>query len=355
MHGFSKQELLELAWQKPILAQLEITNRCNQNCIFCYSAYEAHREKSELTLEQWQIIIDKLQSLGVRRLDFTGRESFLSGYLHELLKFCRKKGFSIKINTNGTLDVSGVLDCLDEIVFSVHGLGQVHENIVGYPGSFSLLESNFKRTVAAGVKASVNMSLVKANYRQLLEVFHYFDKKYGVHKFAPSIPVPSLSGGDFTESALVMSRELLEDYINNLKMIPQSQIALKHGFHSIYLSDSDYYRDNGLLLPNCAAGKYKLVVKSDGKVFPCGFFVSDDFCCGNLLDDDENEIWQNGKGFVRFRQLVLQERIPEQCKSCLKKPRCFSGCRAWSETYREGGFEYAKDQRCGFGSSFIGS
>lgn len=355
MNGFSRRELLELAWEKPILAQVEVTSRCNQRCRFCYTGNKITETKADLTLTQWQDIITKLRNLGVKRLDFTGRESFMYPDLGALVGWCKKLGFEVRINTNGTFNVSNVLQHVDEMVFSVHGIGSIHDEIVGKAKSFDLVEANIKRTVSAGVKASINMSLVKSNYHQMIEVFNHFESAYGIHKFAPSIPVLSRFGSAFEEVALVLSRELLKDYMDNLKKIPKHKLTLKHGFHSIFINDREHYHDAGLLLPNCAAGKYKLVVESDGKVFPCNFFKSKEFFCGNILTDNEHKIWKSGKGFKHFRQLVLGEKIPKECTNCLKKSRCYSGCRAWASTYEEGGFENAKDRRCDLGSAFIGS
>ncbi|MFH0952589.1 MAG: radical SAM protein [Patescibacteria group bacterium] len=355
MKGFTREELLLLAWEKPILAQLEITDRCNQHCPFCQTGKQGGTGASDMTLDQWLTIIPKLKNIGVRRLDYTGRESFTSPYFTELLAYCREEDFEIKVNTNGTFAVSGVLPFVDEIIFSVHGLHQVHDHVVGNVGSFAELEVNVERTVRAGKKASINMLLIKANYHQLLDVFAYFNEKYGIWKFAPSLPIPSLYGSEFSDVALTVNRELLMGYMASLRAIPQDKLVLKHGFHSIFLSEPKHYQDNGLLLPNCAAGKYKLVIDNDGSVYPCNYFKGDQFYCGNILTGDEHDIWKNGKGFQQFRQLVLDEQIPTECHGCLKKSRCFSGCRAWSTVYQEGGFANAKDQRCELGSAFVGS
>jgi radical SAM protein with 4Fe4S-binding SPASM domain len=353
MHGFTKKELLELAWEKPILAQIEITRKCNQTCIFCYTGQKAVQTNEDLSLIQWKEIVVKLKNLGIRRLDFTGRENLMHLGFSRLVKYCKSLGFEIRVNTNGTLDVSEILSDVDEIIFSVHGIGAVHNKIVGNDKSFDLICENVKRTANSGIKISVNMSLVRTNYDQMMDVFSYFDSKYGLHKFAPVVPVASLFGNIFEKEALIVSKEFLENYKYNLKKIPARKLTLKHGFQSIFFDQLKYYENNGLLLPNCAAGKYKLIIESDGKVFPCNFFKSEKFYCGNILVEDENKIWKSGSGFEYFRKLVIEEKIPGQCGHCLKKPRCFSGCRAWTATYRKGGFENAKDQRCDFGAAFI--
>ncbi len=355
MYNFSKKDLLNLAWEKPILAQLEITSKCNQKCIFCYTGKKKETD-NDLSLTQWKKIIKKLKNLGVRRLDFTGRESFLYHDFVKLLRWCKEQGFENKVNTNGTFDVANILDYVDEIIFSVHGLNKIHDQIVGKQGSFALIEKNIKKCSSSRVKVSINMSLLKSNFTQMNEVFEYFNSRYNIYKFAPSLPVNSLFGKDFEHLSIVLNKKIFKIYMDNLKKIPKSKLVLKHGFHSIFINDPLHYKDeNDLLLPNCAAGKYKLIVDSDARVFPCNFFKSDEFLCGNILTENEKEIWFFGKGFLHFRNLILKEQIPKKCGFCIKKSRCFSGCRAWSESYNKGGFKNARDKRCKIGDAFIGS
>jgi len=225
---------------------------------------------------------------------------------------------------------------------------------VGYPGSFSLLETNLNRSLQSGAQTSINMTLVRSNYHQLLDVFSYFNSLYKIHKFAPVIPINS-PNSTLDDDMLVLDVELMDDYFKKLRLIPIDKLTIKHGLQSIFINAPNHYKSSGFTLPNCAGGKYKLIVDSDGRVFPCNFFKEENFYCGNILTDDEPLIWHHGKGFTLFRELILEEKIPAKCKSCLKKARCFSGCRAWSSSYNKGGFEYTSDKRCKIGSAFIRS
>jgi len=354
MHGFSREELLCLAWQKPIMAQVEVTGNCNQRCLFCFNRCCPARTFPDLSLAQWQAIIRKLKRLGVWRLDFTGGEPLMYETLPELLIWAKAEGFSLTVNTNGTRSLAEVLPHLDQLIISVHGLADAHDQIVGREGSFALMEQSVAQAADSQVKLVLNMFLIKRNFQQLLAVWEYFSARYRIDQFAPAFAIRSLFGTRYRDQALVPTPELLASYVAELRKIPADRLGLKHGFHSMFIDDSKHY-ERKLALPNCAAGKYKLVVASDGVVYPCNFFRGPEYECGNLLTDDEQAVWQNGAGFQPFRQLVLAERIPARCQSCLKKDRCFSGCRAWSETYQEGGFDYACDSRCEPGSAYIGS
>lgn len=353
MHDFSPNELYALAWEKPILAQVELTGNCNQHCLFCFSGHATKKATPNLSVKQWQLIFCKLADLGLRTLDFTGSECFLYPELNDLLARATEMGFTVRIDTNGTFDISETAPLLKEISFSVHGIGDVHEQITGRLNSFSILEKNIALAISHGINVHLNMTLVKSNYFQLLEVFEYFSKYSKTFSFSPFMAIPSRFGNDFEEHLLVMTKALLGDYINRLHQIPADRLVLKHGFHSIYINEPQHYTSSALLLPNCAAGKYKMVVDFDGSVYPCNFFKGSDFFCGNLLTEDVQEIWSKGKGFQPFRSLIFEEKIPGECNICLKKKRCFSGCRAWAKKYPIGGFDYDQDIRCAFGNAFI--
>jgi len=242
---------------------------------------------------------------------------------------------------------------VDKFVFSIHALGKIHDEIVGKEGTFISVEGNFRRASLAGKEILVNMVLVKSNYDEIERVFNHLNAIDQKFKFSPFLPIHSLFGNDFTDQALVVTDKLMKDYIKRLHRLPWDRLVLKHGMHSIYINDLKYYTEATVPLPNCAAGKYKLVVEADGSVYPCNYFKGERYYCGNLLLENEDLIWSSGIGFQPFRELVLREQIPERCKACLKKFKCFSGCRAWSRSYREGGFENAQDIRCELGNAFI--
>lgn len=356
VNGFTREELLSLAWEKPMMAQIAVTENCNQKCIFCFQACSPDRKFSSLSLNQWKIIIRKLKNIGVRILNFSGGEVFIYPYLLDLIKWAKlEMNFSIHINTNGTFDVSDFIEYVDGFIFSVHGLNKVHDEIVGKRNAFSLLEKNISIISEKKVNILINMVLLKSNYHQILDVFRYFDAKYRISKFAPFIPIQSLFAKEYDTIAVKMDKNLIKDYIDKLKKIPEDKLDLKHGFQSIFINKLDFYKSAKIPLPNCAAGKYKIIIDYNGDVYPCNFFKGDEYYCGNILEEDEYEIWKNGKGFIPFRKLILENRIPKECSMCLKKERCFSGCRAWSDKYQKGGFYESKDIRCSIGNAYIGN
>lgn len=78
------------------------------------------------------------------------------------------------------------------------------------------------------------------------------------------------------------------------------------------------------------------VVEADGSVYPCDFYMLDEYRLGNI---NENSIAQmdEKRNEIRFRE--LSEQMSEECKSCPYFALCRNGCRRsriadGPETYR---------------------
>lgn len=110
---------------------------------------------------------------------------------------------------------------------------------------------------------------------------------------------------------------------------------------SIRLFD-DYLRILAGMPPStCAAagacGSY-LVVEGDGSLYPCDFFVLDDWNLGSIYTVSVEEALNGEKS----RQFLLQGQLrPQACGSCPYQAICRGGCRRdWTALGPEGGNYY---------------
>ena len=355
INGFLKKELHTLMWQRPQFAQIELTKNCNQSCSFCYRACESNKKYKDRDYKEWIKIIDILEQNGVSKIHFTGGEVLLFKDFEKILKHCKKKNLQIHINTNGTINVSKYINLVDEIVFSIHGFEQVHNNIVKNNNSFKNILNNIEIIKNnSNVSVCINMVLVKENFDDMVNIYEYFNNIISNFKFSPTIAVKANDGNDAGDSYIQINKENMKKYINMLDLIDKNKLVLKHGLHAIYkyTDDSNSYP---IKLPVCAAGKDKIIIKYNGDVFPCNFFVSDEYYCGNIFESDFIAIWKEGKGFNKFRKIILDEKIPYKCKKC-KNNICYSGCRVWTKSYinNKEEIENERDIRCEFTNAFIG-
>ena len=97
-------------WQrkKPLLQHLdiELTERCNNNCIHCYinqPENDTGRKDKEISFETIADILAQAASLGCLTVRFTGGEPLLRDDFEKIYRFARKLGLRVMVYTNGTL------------------------------------------------------------------------------------------------------------------------------------------------------------------------------------------------------------------------------------------------------------
>src|SRR5690349_23485694 len=81
----------------PLQADVEIIATCNFNCVNCYIAPCAERE-DVMSLEQAEILFDKLKAAGTLMLLLTGGEVFTHKQFKEIYLAAKRRGFNVYIN-----------------------------------------------------------------------------------------------------------------------------------------------------------------------------------------------------------------------------------------------------------------
>ena len=85
---------------------IDVTDRCNQHCPYCFASSEKDADKgNEPTLEEMGAKFDLLLKLGEERafnIQLSGGEPTVRDDLPEIIRLARDKGFEyIQVNTNG--------------------------------------------------------------------------------------------------------------------------------------------------------------------------------------------------------------------------------------------------------------
>ncbi len=77
----------------------------------------------------------------------------------------------------------------------------------------------------------------------------------------------------------------------------------------------------------CSCGN---IIEADGNVYPCDFYVLDEYCLGNVENAKLEELWdtRTAKNFIRSSMY-----IDEECKKCGYRSLCRGGCRREREPF----------------------
>lgn len=352
VNGFTKKELIELIWSRPNFAQVELTRNCNFRCKFCFENCDVKDKYEDKPPEMWKKVIDNLYDLGIKKIHFSGGENFLYPYFEDILKYSKEKGFINLINTNGSIDISSIINYSDEFVFSLHGYKEVNDEITGFKGSFKRTIENIEKAFKSGKKVSVNTVLIKENFENYEKLYSYLEEKFDNLTYSPTMAIPCYTGKKFDSLSIPINKENMEKYLSYVRKIGKDKFVYKHGLYGLLGKE-----ERIMQMPVCAAGKSKLIIKYNGNVYPCNFFQTEEFLCGNVFTEDLKDIWKNGKGFNKFREYYLKDKLPEECANCKKHDNCFSGCRAWTNSYinQNAKVEKEGDVRCEIINAYVGA
>ena len=236
----------------PAHAVLELTYRCNLRCRHCYIDIPA---TDELTLLEWQEIIDQLKAAGTIYLLMTGGEIMLRPDFLDIAVYARRHGLIPGFITNGTLitpDLARDIAALKpfSIAISIYGASPAtHDAITMVPGSYERTLNGIRLLVNLGMPVLVQTIAMKTNLAELSRIKELVEA-LGARASIIVGMAPAKSGADYPFRYEPDTEELIA-----CGWRPENEASsIGHG--------------PGL----CKAGKGMCSVSPNGDVFPCIMF-----------------------------------------------------------------------------------
>lgn len=145
---------------------------CNQRCYFCYFANRiadrSHPEHDFMTLDKARTICRILREVyDNTAIDIQGGEPTIYGSIFQLVQFCHDIGLYPTLITNGlVLGRPGTMERyrdarLRDFLVSLHGHGEVHDQVVGVNGAYAKIVAGIERMVEVGVPFRFNCTMSK--------------------------------------------------------------------------------------------------------------------------------------------------------------------------------------------------
>jgi radical SAM protein with 4Fe4S-binding SPASM domain len=305
----------------PLRMDLALTFRCQNNCIHCYAG--GPHETDELSTDQWKQVIDKLHSIGVFILTFTGGEPTLREDLPELLLYAENRGAVTGLITNGRrlkdksyaeqLEKAG-LDFV-QVTLESHK-PQIHDKMTATKGSWKETLAGIKNALQTKVYVTTNTTLSKYNASEFLQTMDFI-KELGVGAFGCNSLIYSGKAGEISKE-FALPLETLNELLPKIR-----DKANQLGLRFLWYTPTQYCRLDpvklGLGVKSCTAANVNMCVGPNGDVYPCqSYFES----LGNLLKDDWPKIWNNPLS-VKLRN---REYVEPKCKDCPQLQICGGGC-----------------------------
>jgi radical SAM protein with 4Fe4S-binding SPASM domain len=291
----------KLYWEKSYIYKMhmELTYRCNFKCVQCYNTTHKGAEK-EMSLPEWESVLQQLADMGCYLLTFTGGEVFVRKDAVEILQIACDKGFSFRISTNGSLVdeklISRLLpmrNFLQGVDVSFYGAdSQSHDTLSCKKGAHEKTLRAVTLLAESGLGLLAKFITMRDNFEGISE-FERMMRSMGI-KYAVSTEslIPRTDGNT---SPLI---QILTDQQYE-RLVSTQNVGIGSGRSQA-----------------CKPGHIRGAITPDGNVSPCEWLT--DFKLGNLREKSLQEIWY-GDQFLSFRKVFQQE---SECPSCSLKPGC---------------------------------
>lgn len=158
---------------------MELTERCNNNCIHCYinlPAADLNAQQRELSKEEIQEILHEAVSLGCLTVRFTGGEPLLREDFEDLYIFARKLGLRVILLTNATLitpaltQVFARVPLLQPIEVTLYGMQRnSYEAVTRVSGSFAAAWQGIQILLEKKVPFAIKGALLPPNRDEMGE------------------------------------------------------------------------------------------------------------------------------------------------------------------------------------------
>lgn len=281
---------------------LELTSRCNNRCLHCYSESHMACAETAVSHERWLRLLEEARAAGADGVQLIGGEPMLYSGWRDLVEKAAELGFDyIEIFTNATLirddDISFFKKHHVRLATTIYANNAaVHDAVTKNPGSFERTLAAAKAAVAAGIPLRIASIIMKVNEGEVENIMKLC-QELGVEVNPPDVVRPTGRGDDDT---------LLPTSYQRLPIRPPFVTEAEAFFRSQHCN-------------SCLAGK--LAVTAAGDVIPCIFARS--MVCGNILQTSLQEVLSS----LPLKQCWQTTRDSvEKCGDCEYRYACHD-CR----------------------------
>lgn len=321
---FLKREI-----SKPKEVILEVTDRCNLDCPFCFNKIFIRdiKRPNELDYQCIKDIIDNISIFGIKIIRFSGGEPLLREDIYDLMAYAKSKGLEIWLNTNATLideqKAIKLSKLIDNILIPLNSFDLLTEFLATKKYLFESKLNGINLIREANIKViRIGTVITKLNI-QNLEKIHELIERLKINNWQLFRPIPTkndlfpINNDDvaiFVEKLLEINRKTNKNY----KIFNAIPFCAYEPEKMAKVAVGAKYDD----------GHTRLVINSQGIVRP--MYYMEENIGDILISKDIKEYW-NSKFIKDIRKLKF---APTICKKCKYLFICLGGSRSISKLVR---------------------
>ncbi|MFX0093445.1 MAG: radical SAM protein [Candidatus Hodarchaeota archaeon] len=273
------QEDFSFLWTKTRLVKylvIELTERCNFNCIHCYINQPATNhalKEQELSTEEIKSIFREAAALGCLQVRFTGGEPLLREDFEELYLFTRKLGMKVLLSTNASLITPRLVDLflqvppLEKLDITIYGMtDRSYFNVTRTSNAFNDVKKGINLLIQNKIPFETKMTLSQRNKNQIDDFDIWTQKKTNKQGLPPCVLVLHPRGH--------RDSKIKNHQIKKIRLSPKEILEILTRNKQTYDNEMKLFCRKflgpvGKNLFSCGAGKDTLTISAYGDVQMC--------------------------------------------------------------------------------------
>lgn len=322
---------------KPTYFIIDVSRRCNFNCVYCFRNPEETGIETESVLAVCRFIRDYCRSEGVRKImiQFWGGEPLLAmENIRVIYTFFQKTNIRVgyDLETNASVMTGEIAkelyDMRVNVGISIDGTQELHDRqrpfLNGKPSFAQVLRGITHVRKYFGKRLSAICVITKYNVRHIDEIIDYFVKELHLYNIKFNVVRDNFHAAEHDlipseEELTVFARKLCERFFAfNGKGLcfAESNLVTKLG-NLLYRMTNSCCISNG-----CAGGKKIVSFNGKGEIYPCEMT---DFPDEKLGDINTNDLCKQICYGIKRHKYFKEKRIA-LCDECPWQPYCKGGC-----------------------------
>lgn len=288
-----------------LLAQIELTYRCQEKCKYCYCVTEKPCREELNTLEIKQLL-NELYDMGVFNIVFTGGDPFVRKDIFEILEYAHEKRFLIDIFTNGIAltdrDIIFLKSLhLRSVQFSIYShIPEKHDAFTQVKGSYRKTTEAIRKCIIIGIPVYIKVTFTNYNIDDAQGIFDLV-RELGC-MIQIGLSVTAANDGDKNPTKYRIND--IDNYVEIMKLV------------NSYTKTNNYYVGNSIeneML--CTVGTSSVYINPYGDVLACNSLPLN---CGNVRAQSIENIWRDSETLNKIRNLKkTQIRCWNECENHL--------------------------------------
>lgn len=336
---------------------LKVTNKCNLHCIYC------HENKLNIPDMSMDIFIKAINSLipksrhkKINILFHGGEPSLLDigwyqNAIDSIHEVERKFGKKIKLSMQSNL----VKLTNEQIDFYRKNEINISASLDGIPrinnlsrGSGDKIVRNIKKAVEAKILRSILTVINENNYDQMYTFAKWIWTELGIRALKANVvyPVGNYKGHNpISADKIFLAWKQMIEYMIETNGVNLYESNLQQKIFRFFNEDSLTFQGNTICNKiNCGAGTQTVAITSNGKILPCGRFLSydKDWIIGEV-NLDNLELHQYKSVMEKFDEITYRKSL--KCNSCDAKSICDYRCNAFLDRINYNFDSYCEAER----------